>query len=182
MLLILFLGFFSFRARRHVVKIQRVITVSAGLLKKNTAGSASGKTVNTFLLHSRCTACQHPTCQQGIMDTRQHHPRCLHGCRKFYYSRCLMFTVKSCTPGEKKNHIDTFLLNPFSVVISTYVCSVVIRTYVYSYINKTTLVCDCSVCKLKLFCNTSFFLLPVQQFTEILTDYQNKITLYRTSK
>lgn len=32
MLLILFLSFFSFRARRHVAKFQKVIPVSAGLI------------------------------------------------------------------------------------------------------------------------------------------------------
>lgn len=51
MLLILFLGFFSFRARRHVVKIQRVITVSAGLLKKTQRAQLLVK----LLTHSFCT-------------------------------------------------------------------------------------------------------------------------------
>lgn len=57
MLLILFLGFFSFRTRRHVAEFQRIIPVSAGPLQNTQGGSASGKSASTFLLQSRCTAC-----------------------------------------------------------------------------------------------------------------------------
>lgn len=57
MLLIQFLGFFSFRASRHVVKVWRDVPACAGAIKKNTGSSADVRTAGTSLLRSRCTAC-----------------------------------------------------------------------------------------------------------------------------